>query len=298
MTERTTPAPQSDIELAHESLELYHALTLKAFDVCTAIAQYAEPDDPSALRIWEVARDVIRNGATSLPAAGGCPTNGAAFEALDKLLEDWPQLHSGETTGELAYAQSGDLWERLMYEPPMGTYAHLAAAFLNGCVRSGHKVIELGAGVGNTSRLLKLPEQVVYVRSDKNALVLKQRNLPGTSVRYDFDHPSSISDADIVFAVNALHCAENPRRTLSYLKRMLCTGGTLILAEGEPRPEGDRRWALDVLFCQFQGWWDRGGFRSRSTWIEDLRAEGYGDVGYQRLVAGASDLGGLVWARC
>lgn len=281
----------------HESLELYEALTRKAFDVCTAIVRYSKPEDPAALRIWDVAHDFTRNGATSLPTSGQGPAVGAAFEALDKLLNDWPQLHSGEMTGELAYAQSGDLWERLMYERPMGTYAQLAVAFLARCVQSGHKVVELGAGVGNASRLLELPKQVVYIRSDKNPLFLKQTCLPGTSLRYDFDYPSSIVDADVVFAVNALHCAENPRRTLSFIKGMLRPGGTLILAEGEPRPGGERRWPLDVLFCQFQGWWDRGGFRSRSTWIDDLRADGYVDIGYQRLLAGPCDLGGLLWAR-
>ena len=281
----------------YENLELYDALTLKAFDVCSAIARYPEPDDPSALKTWQVARDCIRDGTTMLPGAAGGSTSGAAFEALDKLLEDWPQLCSGSTTGELAYAQSGDLWERLMNEPPMGTYARLTAAFLADRIRSGDKVVELGAGVGNASRLLTLPDEVVYIRSDKNPLLLKQSNLPGTPVRYDFDRPPSIADVDIVFAVNTLHCAADPRRTLSYIKQMLRPGGVLMLAEGEPRPKDGRRWPLDVLFCQFRGWWDRGGFRTRSTWMDDLCAEGYRDVGYQRLLAGASDLGGLVWAR-
>src|SRR5688572_7075248 len=146
----------------YENLELYDALTLKAFDVCSAIARYPEPDDPSALKTWQVARDCIRDGTTMLPGAAGGSTSGAAFEALDKLLEDWPQLCSGSTTGELAYAQSGDLWERLMNEPPMGTYARLTAAFLADRIRSGDKVVELGAGVGNASRLLTLPDEVVY----------------------------------------------------------------------------------------------------------------------------------------
>jgi len=272
-------------------------LLLKAFAVCTEIARYPKPRDPSAIRTWEVARAFVECGSPPLSTEESVPFVGAAFEALDKLRVDWPDFCSGASTGEIAYAGCAELWRRLMYESPMGTYASLAADLINDRLSSNQKVIELGAGVGNTSRLLKIPPSVLYVRTDRSLALLNHQSLPGTPQRYDFDAPSSITDADIVFAVNALHCAENPRKTLSHIRAMLRRGGMLILAEGEPRPSSDRPWALDVLFCQFSGWWDRTGFRARSRWIDDLVAEGYTDIGYQRLLAGEYDLGGLIWAR-
>jgi long-chain acyl-CoA synthetase len=282
---------------AHESLALYESLVLEALDVCVEISRYPMPSDPSALKTWEVAKAFAECGSIPRSASHPHAIGGAAFEALDKLRADWPQLHSGEMTGEIVYASAGDLWRRLMCEPPMGTYATLAASVVNSSLNTVRTIIELGAGVGNTSRLLEIPEGVRYLRSDKNPSLLTGSKLPGTPVRYDFDLPSSMSDADLVFAVNAVHCAQDPRRTLSFVRDILRPGGMLLLAEGAPRPSGNRPWALDVLFCQFQGWWDRSGFRDRAAWIDDLRAAGYVEVGCQRLLADEYDLGGLIYAR-
>ena len=37
----------------------------------------------------------------------------------------------------------------------------------------------------------------------------------------------------------------------------------LLVAQAQP-------WALNVFFCQFEGWWDRGGFRSRDATISSF----------------------------
>ncbi len=282
---------------ATESLALYEALLLRAFDVCVEICRYPKPSDPSALRIWEASLAFVTCGAVARTTRDLYTHDVAVFDALSKLLADWPELSSGEMTGEIAYADVPDLWRRLMYEPPLGTYALLAAAFINARVRPGLKLVELGSGVGNASRRLNVREDISYVRTDKSLVLLNQSDLPGTTLRYDFDTPPPETAADMVFAVNAIHCAAQPRRTLSYAREMLRPGGMLILGEGEPRPAGQRSWALDMLFCQFSGWWDRTGFRTRAEWMGDLAAAGYTGIGYQRLMAGEYDLGGLIWAR-
>ncbi len=282
---------------ASESLVLYEALLLRAFDVCGEICRYPKPSDPSAIRIWEASHAFVACGPVACTLRDLCPSGGAVFDAFNKLLVDWPELSSGAMTGEIAYAAVPDLWRRLMCEPPLGTYASLAANFINAHLRPGLKLIELGAGVGNTSRLLNVGADVLYIRTDRSLPLLNQADLPGTTLRYDFNTPSSMTAADIVFAVNAMHCADNPRRTLSYVRAMLRPGGMLILGEGEPRPAGNRPWALDMLCCQFSGWWDRTGFRPRDEWVDDLGAAGYIDIGHQRLFAGEYDLGGLIWAR-
>jgi SAM-dependent methyltransferase len=116
----------------------------------------------------------------------------------------------------------------------------------------GQLVVELGAGVGNASRLLELPRAVTYFRTDRNPLLLRRRDLHGTPRRYDFDTAPPFRQVDIVFAVNALHCAREPRQTLAYLLEMLREGGLLLLAEGSPRTDASGRpWALDIVFCQF-----------------------------------------------
>jgi SAM-dependent methyltransferase len=226
--------------------------------------------------------------------AAGSPC--AAELALDKLARDWPQMREGALSGELAYAGEPVLWERVVCDAPLGTYGRMAASFLNREVRPGHTVVELGAGVGAASRHLRFPDRVRYLRTDLNPFLLRRKTLPGVPKRYDFDQPSSLRGADMVFAVNALHCAADPRRSLRHVHAMLREGGRVLLAEGHPKPSPEHPWALDFLTCQFKGWWDRTGFRNREAWTDDLRAAGFRRVQFRRLAAGAHDLGGLIWA--
>lgn len=282
----------------YESIELYETLLEKTFEVCASILSQSRPTtDPSAIRIWDAAQEFLSSGPI-VRSTKRRPGAYAAFEALDQLLADWPKLRNGEISGEEAYARAEGLWERLMCEPPMGTYAEITAELVNHYAKPGDSIVELGAGVGNTSRLLKLPANVSYIRTDINPFLLRMANLPGEPLRYNFDQACSFRDVDIVFAVNALHCAQNPRLTLQFIHDMLDeNGGSLILTEGEPISTKLRPWALDVLFCQFKGWWDRTGFRTRSVWMDDLRAVGFRELEFKQLLAGEHDLGGIILAR-
>lgn len=282
-----------------EDLDLYEALLRAAFDIYGDITTDPRPQNcASAERIWDAAHAFVQAGDPSVtdPAAQAHPAVGAAFDALRKLGGDWPELRAGTLTGEDAYRHHSELWQRLMCEPPMGTYAQQAAHLINAWAQPGQTIIELGAGVGNTSRLLKLPDEAAYIRTDRNPFLLP-RDLPGTIRRYDFDQSPDLPEADIVFAVNALHCATSPARTIRQIHSVLKKGGILLLAEGAPFPAPDRPWALDALFCQFQGWWDRSGFRARTVWEEDLRSAGFSEIRHQKLTAYKYDLGGLIWAQ-
>jgi long-chain acyl-CoA synthetase len=289
------------VDDAQEREGLYDALLAAATQVGQAIAAEPRPSAaPSAARIWDAAAELVAHAPPSLPPQPDDrpAAAGPAFRALAKLGADWPELRTGRLTGEAAYARAGALWEDLMCQPPMGTYASLAAQFLQRRLAPGQLVVELGAGVGNASRLLQLPRAVTYFRTDRNPLLLRRRDLNGTPRRYDFDTAPPFRQVDIVFAVNALHCAREPRQTLAYVLEMLREGGLLLLAEGNPRTDASGRpWALDIVFCQFSGWWDRGGFRTRASWLADLRASGFQALGGQRLLAGPHDLGGLVWGQ-
>ncbi|UQS23163.1 hypothetical protein L1857_10205 [Amycolatopsis thermalba] len=74
-------------------------------------------------------------------------------------------------------------------------------------------------------------------------------------------------------------------------------GAWPAVAEGtSPTTSEGIPWALDVLFAAADGWWDRGGLRSRWEWLDLLRAAGFREPGFAALHAGHHDPGGVVWA--
>lgn len=122
----------------------------------------------------------------------------------------------------------------------------------------------------------------------------------GSGRIFDFDAPppDDLNDFAGIVATNAVHCAADPGRTLRWLRDLLAPGGVLVLAEGSsPTREDGRPWALDMLFSAFDGWWDRGGFRTRREWLALLAGQGFTELGSVRLAAGADDLGGVLVAR-
>jgi SAM-dependent methyltransferase len=268
------------------------------------VASGVEPATPSATAILADARRLLAAhpvaGSGSRPAAGDRAVeepDGPAVLALRKLVADWPDLAAGRLTGEQAYARDPGLWERLMCEWPMGAYASAAAELVAERDLMHGMVVELGAGVGATSRLLPASDDATFVRTDLNPLLLQRDGLAGAARRYDFDEPAPFRDVDLVVAVNALHCAADPRRTLGHVREALRPGGHLVLGEGSPvtHPSGTP-WALNLVFAQFTGWWDRGGFRRRALWREDLEATGFRVVVDARSSAGDHDLGGVLCA--
>lgn len=290
----------SDPRSRDDDAELYADLIRVAAAVCRRIVADppGEEDAPAAQRVWRVASDFLaRCGAPSDPSAALRTDGRAPIRALWKLADDWPDLRAGRLTGETAFAGEPGLWNRLMTEPPMGRFATSTASFVNRAVSAGDTLVELGAGVGVTSALLRLPPDVVYHRTDLNPFLLRRPDLPGIPGRYDFDEPCPVRDANMIFSVNALHCARVPTRTLSYLREALRDGGRLVFAEGSPAsdPNGLPS-VMDMVFSQFSGWWDRSGFRSREHWLADLATAGFRDVGHDRIVAGRHVLGGLFWA--
>ncbi|AIJ21606.1 AMP-binding protein [Amycolatopsis methanolica] len=93
-----------------------------------------------------------------------------------------------------------------------------------------------------------------------------------------------------------LHRAADKEMALRRLRDMLTDGGWLVLAEGTSPTTGATPWALDPLFAAVDGWWDRGGLRSRWEWLRLLRDAGFREPGYAALHVGHHDLGGVVWA--
>lgn len=283
------------------SPEQYEGLLALAVRCARGILAGTSPRTPSARYIAAQAMRLVNSRASSAWAHGD--DDGPAADALHLLAAEWPRIATGEITGEQAIRTVPGLWRRLMSGWPMGDYADLMASHLLGChdLALNGAVLELGAGIGRTSRLLAGHTGIGYMRSDLHPGLLDE-DLPGipAMVNFDADIPAPPWQPDegwdLIFATNALHCALDRTAAIGRASAALAPGGVLVLAEGAPETVPGVPWALNLLFGMFTGWHDRGGFRSRWDWLEDLAGAGLGPVGYVQLRAGRHDLGGVVWA--
>jgi SAM-dependent methyltransferase len=223
---------------------------------------------------------------------------GIGSDALHLLLSSWKAIAAQNLSGEELLRFRPQFWPRLMNEWPMGEYANLAVNFLTKeRPFRDRRILEVGAGIGAVSKRMPELGTAHYVRTDINPFIAP-RGLPGRVAYYDFNKEGIWHGFDIIFGVNAMHCARNPSLSIRFLAEMLSTGGILLLAEGQPTttPRGTP-WALNHFFGLFDGWWNIGGFRDRRAWLDDLTAAGLQEVGYCPYVSGEHELGGLVWGR-
>lgn len=246
---------------------------------------------------------IVRH-ARALAASATAPDRaareaGVAGEALEALDASWSTLLAGGIDGAGIFRQRPGLWRRLMCEAPMGVYADLAAELLrvNGWLAGD--VLELGAGVGNLSSRIGPLVSGRWVRTDAVPGIMPE-DFGGERFALDFDQLSggSFSGAqfDTIAAVNALHCASDPAAVLRSVFDLLRPGGVVVLGEGVPFTLNEIPWALSFLFGLMDGWWDRGGFRTRGYWLDALAVAGFRRIGWAGIRAGAHDLGGVVWA--
>jgi SAM-dependent methyltransferase len=221
----------------------------------------------------------------------------AIFDCLRRLVAVWPDIAGRKIIGEQVFSGDPGLWKRAMTEWPMGGFARMAADFMiANDLLSGH-LIELGAGVGSCSALVAGHVTDRFIRTDLQPFLLKRQKIAGTVERYDFNEPGRWHDVDLIFAVNALHCARDKLATLGHLFNMLRSGGVLVLGEGRPYTDDNGTpWALNPFFGLFRGWWDVSGFIAREDWVAMLGQAGFSRTGYAARRAGSHDLGGVIWA--
>lgn len=217
-----------------------------------------------------------------------------AYEALYAVRNQLPD-HSN---GHFVFKDKPQLWERLMCERPMGDYAILASNYLNKFDLQNLSVLEVGAGVGNTSRLINPPRK--YITTDLKKTLLDMYNVPGHHATLDFNSPQDVyavlkdyGTFDIVFGTNAIHASLQPQVAVGLLSILVNPGGKLILAEGIPTTTG-KPWPLSWFFDLFQGWWNIGGFLPRAVLLSYI-AEHFQYPGFARLRYGRYDVGGLVF---
>ena len=223
--------------------------------------------------------------------------DGAIFKCLRRLVAVWPDIVAGTIEGEQVLSGDPGLWKRAMTEWPMGEFASMSANFMIERGVLNGRVLELGAGVGSCSRLVAPHATDGYIRTDLQPFLLKRQKIAGRVERYDFNEHGPWRDLDLIFAVNALHCAKDKIVTLRHLHEMLSPSGLLVLGEGQPVTD-DRGtpWALNSFFGLFRGWWDIGGFMPRERWLAAMTMAGFSNSGFAVRRAGIHDLGGVIWA--
>ncbi|PQQ37390.1 AMP-binding protein [Photorhabdus laumondii] len=255
-------------------------------------------DSPAGYILREAQRLVAHRAAID-----GRNTNNSLVEAapamrLQKMLVDnINSLVQDEVAGEDIVRKEKGLWTRLMCEWPMDTYARMTADFLIANRLLEGKVLEAGAGVGNTTRLIADELNSDYIRTDCNTQILRKISVRGHCEFYDFNQPGSWRDLDTIFSVNAIHCASDKQATLCHFYQMLKPGGTLVLGEGNNTTNSaGTPWALNGLFGLFDGWWNVSGFLQREEWLQMFITAGFREWGYSQLRSGEHDLGGVLWA--
>ncbi len=286
----------------------YEELLACARQVAASIAASpARPQGARANRMWAHAVSLTQAGPAgpTRPAGpAGCEAEAvarsAAHDALDLLAGYWPAIARAAGDGTAMMRQRPGLWRRLMTEWPTGSYAGLACAVLQARGLLTGRVLEVGSGVGNTTSLIAPLVRGSFVWSDRSPELVARGAWPGQGAVLDFDQPppEGLGQFTAVVATNALHCAADKRASLARLRSLLAADGTLVLAEGSsPTTPDGTPWALDFLFCAFDGWWDRTGFLTRWEWLSLLEEAGFDRPGYSVLRAGRHDLGGVVWGR-
>lgn len=186
------------------------------------------------------------------------------------------------------------LWERLMCEAPLGLFAQFT---VEQSIKRGWlagNVCELGAGVGNLSRLIS--ETCTLTRTDSYAGFLDKRWSTDEFV-YDFDQSYKVGRTfSSVVSVNAIHCARDRVQSLKYVRDILKPGGRLVLCEGRDTVLGKEPTAINLLFYAFAGWIECGGFASESEWQRNLKQAGYSGIEIFPMMAGPFHLGNLIGA--
>ncbi len=126
------------------------------------------------------------------------------------------------------------------------------------------RILEIGAGTGGTTAhiLPQLPPQgIEYVFTDVSPLFVakaKEKFSDYPFIKYqvldiEAESPTSGFEGqtyDLIIAANVLHATPNLHQTLTQVRKLLASGGILLLLEGNSH----RRW-IDLIFGLTEGWW-------------------------------------------
>jgi long-chain acyl-CoA synthetase len=219
-------------------------------------------------------------------------TRTASHDMVDMVVNNWAAISRGVPAGKIL-KHDRTLWARSNKEFLMGVYADLMADWLISNQLLDGDVLELGSGVGATSDQLTDKLNGTLTRSDLTDLNVDG---PGKFVSWNFNEPTPDEfkeQFDVVFATNALHCADNKTKTLAYIAECVRPGGLVALSEGAPFTQPGIPWALNYVYGLFDGWWDVSGFWEPSSWERAFHVAGYVNFQHAPLTIDDHFLGGL-----
>lgn len=268
--------------------EAYVRLAGLASHAAAEILDRGLPDDPSP-----VARYIAREAAACLAhhraSRDRSPELAGVRRALDVLREGWEALASGAVTGEELYEAGNGVWHGLMTGWPMSGYAARLADAVVPLLEPGDVVVEVGAGVGATTRALR---SRLGLRASIRVMA--------TDIAYEGRRHQDVTEpftdhligADAVVATNVLHCVEDRDAALAHMVAAVRPGGMVAISEGAPETGGGAPWALNLLFGPLRGWHDRGGFVTAGTWDASCARAGLECVVHQPWRSGDRTFGG------
>lgn len=195
--------------------------------------------------------------------------------------------------------ENPNLWVDFMNTFPLDQYAIAMSKFLIKHKILNGNILELGAGVGNTSHLVysQIEEIGKYRRTDINILLLKKSKQEENISFYNFDSPAIWKEQNLIFATNALHCAGDKLQSFKHVYDMLAQGGHFVICEGTPETSKGLPWALNFACGYFDGWWDKGGFKSKEDWNDIFVKSGFSNLRFEKLMAGNHHLGNIIWGQ-
>ena len=221
----------------------------------------------------------------------------AAHDLIDLIVENWNEIASPLFSGERLISENRGLWLKLMTTWPMNEYAEFMSRFLKHKGLLNGRILEFGAGVGNTSKLIVNDINGEYIRTDICSKLLNKYKYSKHQEVYDFEKKCRWKDLDLIFGVNALHCAKDKEKAVINLYDGLKKNGYLVISEGQPYSNAQTPWALNYVFGLFKGWYDIGGFLDRKDWLHIFKKAGFSSYGACMLRVGNHDLGGIVWGK-
>lgn len=203
-----------------------------------------------------------------------------AERLIGLIVEQWPAIARGAHDGDVMHHQPG-LWRAFNRGFPMGLHGQALAYHVQHLLPAA-RVLEIGAGTGNTTGWLDTRVTHTYTASDLHPDISRKAKLAADRIIHldidDVMHSDAASMAfDLILGTNVAHCATDPTATLTDLAALLAPGGTIALAEGTPE-NARGLWPLTWVCGIFDGWWDRGGFRTTLDWCAHLTAAGLTDV--------------------
>ncbi|WP_454785535.1 SDR family NAD(P)-dependent oxidoreductase [Legionella sp. WA2024007413] len=166
---------------------------------------------------------------------------------------------------------------------------HIAEYLKNSTQRV--KILELGAGVGATTKtlmhVLNDYEQLDYYYTDVSSFFLNQGKKLQQHVHFnlhcehlDMNHLAQVADDsyDVVLASNVIHLANDLEYTLKEMQRILKPQGIFLLNEAVQEQA-----YLNFIFGLFDGWWQASGAErlnaspllSQDLWLQKLTAAGF-----------------------